>query len=178
MISLGILLGCGNGSFTSMMIYSTGNGSQPYGIAVGDFNNDGRSDIVVANSGTNNVGVLLGYGNGSFAAIITYSTGDGSYPIAVAVGDFNNDDRLDIVVANYDTNNVGVLLGYGNGSFSIVKTYSTGEGSTPYAVTVSDFNNDGQLDIVVANYGTDNVGILFGYGNGTFENQVTYSTGY
>jgi hypothetical protein len=175
--SLGILLGCGNGSFAIMTIYSTEDGSQPSAVGVGDLNNDGQLDIIVTNSGTNNVGVLLGYGNGSFAAIMTYSTGQSSVPIAVIVKDLNNDTRLDIVVANYNSSSVGVLLGYGNGTFSIVKIYSTGPGSTPFAVTIGDFNNDGQFDIAVANSGTDSVGILLGYGNGTFGNQVLFSSG-
>jgi hypothetical protein len=175
---VGILLGCGNGSFTSMMTYSTGDYSYPNGIAVDDFNNDGRLDIVVATYGTNNVCILPGYGNGSFAAIITYSTGNASSPKDVAVGDINNDDRLDIVVANYNAKNVGVLLGYGNGSFSVVETYSTGESSTPWAVTIIDLDIDGQLDIIVANFRANNVGIFFGYGNGSFQNQLIYSTGY
>jgi hypothetical protein len=161
-----------------MMIYSTGNGSQPYGMAVGAFNNDGRSDIVVTNSGTSTIGVFLGYGNGSFAAIMTYSTGDDSFPAAVAVGDFNNDDQLDIVVANYNAASVGILLGYGNGTFSVVKIYSTGQGSTPLSVAVGDFNNDDRMDIVVANPGINSVGVLLGYGDGMFVNQVIFSTGY
>jgi hypothetical protein len=177
--TVGILLGCGNGSFTSMMNYSTGYIAGPVGIAVGDFNNDGRSDIVVANFIICNVGVLLGYGNGSFDAIIPYSTGNASSPAAVAVGDFNNDDRLDIVVANSNSSNVGVLLGYGNGSFSALMTYSTEIGSSPWAVTVIDLDIDGQLDIIVANYlGADSISIFFGYGNGSFQNQLAYSTGY
>ena len=102
----------------------------------------------------NTIGVVLGYGNGSFSTITLYSTGKDSYPIAVACGDFNNDSRLDIVVANYGSDNIGVFLGYGNGSFATIMTYSTGQGSFPYAVTVADFNNDGRLDIAVANYGT------------------------
>jgi len=175
---VGILLGCGNGSFTTMMMYSTGNGSGPYGIAAGDFTNDGRLDIVVTNYNNNNIGILLGYGNGSFSAIIIYSTGDASSPIFVSVGDINNDDQLDIVVANQGANNVGVLLGYGNGSFSVLKTYSTGAGSDPNAITVIDVDIDGKLDIIVASFGTNTVGIFFGYGNGSFQNQVTYSTGY
>jgi hypothetical protein len=172
-----ILLGCGNGSFTMMMAYSTGSGSKPRGIVAGDVNNDDRFDIVVANSGTNNIGILLGYGNGSFAPIMTYSTGHKSAPYAVAVGHFNNNSRLGIIVANYGTNNVAVLRGYDNGTFSIIGLYSIGESSTPYAVTVADFNNDDQLDIAVANFGNDNVGVLLGYGNGTFRNQVHFSTG-
>ena len=45
---------------------------------------------------------------------------------SLAVGDFNNDTHLDIVVANYGDNNIGVLLGYGDGSFANQTTYSTG----------------------------------------------------
>ncbi len=175
---VGILLGCGNGCFSSMITHSTGDNSRPFGIAVGDFNNDGQLDIVVTNSRTDNVGVLLGYGNGSFTAVITYSTGGSSYPTAVAVGDINNDDQLDIIVSNFAACNVGILFGYGNGSFSVVKTYSTGETSFPYSFTLIDLDIDGQLDIIVANFGASNIGIFFGYGNGSFQNQLTYSTGY
>jgi hypothetical protein len=106
-----------------MVTYSTGNGAKPYDMTVGDFNNDNLWDIVVVNWVTNNLGVLLGYGNGRFGPITNYSTGDDSYPIAVAVGDLNNDSQLDIVVANYGTNNVGVLFGYGNGTFVNLKMF-------------------------------------------------------
>ena len=172
-----IFLGSGNGSFSNGTIYSTGNGSQPHGISTGDFNKDGRLDIVVANSGTNEVGVLLSYGNGSFASITTYSTGASSTPIAVVVDDFNNDSRLDLVVANYGNNSVGILLGHGNGSFSDVIIYSTGVGSTPRCVAVGDFTNDGSLDIAVTILNIDGVGIFLGNGNGTFRNLTIFPIG-
>ncbi|CAF2033924.1 unnamed protein product, partial [Rotaria magnacalcarata] len=79
------------------MTFSTG--FLPQSVAVGDFNNDARLDIVVANNGSNDVSVLLGYGNGSFQNQMTFPTG--SEPQSVAVGDFNNDTQLEIVVANY-----------------------------------------------------------------------------
>jgi hypothetical protein len=175
--SLGIIFGYGSGSFSNMVIYSTGIDSQPQDLAEADFNNDGRSDIVVVNSNTSTIGVFLGYGNGSFAAILTYSTGNYSYPMAVTVSDFNNDKQLDIVVADIAIDSIGILLGYGNGTFSIVKTYSTGQGSAPFAITFGDFNNDDRLDIVVANIASNSIAVLLGYGDGTFENQMTFSTG-
>ena len=78
------------------------------------------------------------------------------------VVDFNNDSRLDIVVANYWANNVGVFLGNGDGTFSSQVNYSTGSDSGPCAITSGDFNNDNRLDIVVANYWAYNIGIFLG----------------
>ncbi|CAF3389526.1 unnamed protein product [Rotaria socialis] len=176
--NIGVLLEYGNGSFSTQAIYSTGNTSGPCSISVGDFNSDGWLDIAVANFRANNIGVLLGYGNGTFASQETYSTGINSSPSSIAVGDFNNDIILDIAVANVLGNNVGVLVGYGNGTFGTQKTYSTGSNSFPLSVTVADFNNGSILDITVANLMGQNVGILLRYGNGTFATQVTYSSSF
>jgi hypothetical protein len=176
--TVGILLGYGNGSFDDMMTYPQENGSALTSLAVGDVNNDGKLDIVVADLGTNNMIILLGYGNGSFATSMTFSTGNNSLPSAIAIADFNKDDRLDVAVANFASDNVDIFLGYGNGSFTIFMTYSTGDGSSPFAITVSDFNKDDRLDIAVLNRDTYNFGILLGFGNGSFANQVTYVIGY
>ena len=153
-----VLLGYGDGTFADEMRYPTG--SSPYSVTVGDFNNDTILDIVVANHGNDNVGIFLGWGNGSFSSQETFTTGFESEPNAVTVGDFNNDTLLDIIVVNYGTSNVGVLLGYGNGSFANVKIFSIGYGSLPFALAVGDLNNDGKLDFAVANEGTDNVQIF------------------
>ena len=91
--------------------------SQPLCIAIGDFNNDTHSDIVVANNGTNNIMVLFGSGYGTFLGQITYFTGNNSQPCWVAVGDVNNDSRFDIVVANSGNDNVGVFLANDTGHF-------------------------------------------------------------
>ena len=68
-------------------------------VAVGDFNGDGNLDLAVANEVSGTVAVLLGNGNGTFAAATTFSTG-GSDPDSLAVGDFNGDGKLDLAVAN------------------------------------------------------------------------------
>jgi hypothetical protein len=132
--------------------------SSPISVAVGDFNHDTQLDIVVANFGCNNIGVLLGYGNGSFAKQMTYLTD--SAPQFVAVGYFNSDSLLDIIVAIPDTNNIGIFLGYGNGTFADLVTFPMHYGSLPFSVAVGDYNDDRKLDFAVVNEGTDSLEIL------------------
>ncbi|CAF4168969.1 unnamed protein product, partial [Rotaria magnacalcarata] len=114
--------------------------------------------IVVAYENSDNVDLLVTYNNVSFENQMSFSTGSG--PWSVAVGDFNNDTRLDIVVVNLFSNDVSVLLGYGNGSFQNQMTFSTG--FVPQSVAVGDFNSDTQLDIVVANFAGEGVSVLLG----------------
>ncbi len=172
--SIGIFLGYGNGTFADQTVFSVGS-SHPLFVTVGDFNKDNRMDVVVVNYGTNSIGILLGYGNGSFQNQRIYSTDYDSIPYSVAVGDFNHDNQLDIAVANYGTNNIGIFLGYNNGTFAPQITYTTGLKSNPSSIVVGDLNNDKNLDITVSNSGTSNIGVFFGYGNGTFQAQTIYA---
>ncbi|CAF1621054.1 unnamed protein product, partial [Adineta ricciae] len=130
--------------------------------------------IVVASARSNDVSILLGNGNGSFANQTRYSAGSG--PSSVAIGDFNNDTRLDIVVANARTNDVSVLL-QSIGKLAYERSYASGGGSSLQYVMVVDWNNDRNLDIVLSNYGTNNLAFLGGYGNGSFKNQTILNTG-
>ena len=84
-------------------------------------------------------------------------------PIFVAIGDFNNDQDLDLVTANQiaSSNQVSILLGNGNGKFDTATTLSTGTGTFTSAVAVGDFNEDGDLDIAAANIRTHDVSIFF-----------------
>ena len=149
-------------------------GSNPTSAAVGDFNGDGKLDLVEANFNTGNVTILLGNGNGTFQAPRSYGTNGA--PTSVAVGDFNRDGKLDLVVANLVNNSggagsMGVLLGNGDGTFQPVVNY--GLGSNPDSVAIGDFNGDGKLDLAVANsggYGNPaSMKLLLGNGNGTFQ---------
>ena len=172
-----VLLGDGSGAFGNVAIYSTGNESQPSAITVGDLNNDGRVDIVVANSGNDSLGLFFGNGDGTFINQTTISTGDDSYPISVIVGDINNDRMLDIIVANFGMDNVGVFVGNGRGLFGTQLTLSTGNGSEPYAIALGDFNNDNYSDIVVSNSAAGNIGVFLGNGTANFTQQTTFYTG-
>ncbi|CAF4205255.1 unnamed protein product, partial [Rotaria sp. Silwood2] len=150
--------GLGNLAFENTITYATG--YSPWSLAAGDFNNDTRLDIVVADNENNEVNILLGNGNGSFVNEMRYSTGPFSSPHSVAVGDFDNDNILDIVIASYGTNELGVLHGHGNGTFSSLILISVNYGSHPSSVVVGDFNNDKKLDFAVANDDTDSLSIM------------------
>ncbi len=175
--SVGILLNRGNGTFNAQVSYSTGYGSNPYSVAAADVNSDNKTDIVIADNTAGNVGVMLNAGNGIFNAPTIYTTGVLSYPRSVAVSDVNDDNQIDIIVANEFGSNIGVLLNEGDGTFSAQTTYSTGSGSEPWFVAVADVNGDYKPDIIAVNYNVNNVGVLLNTGNGTFGPQVTYPTG-
>ena len=133
-----------------------GVGTQPTLVAVGDFNGDGKPDLVVANLGSNTVSVLLGNGDGTFQPAVNY--GAGFQPSSVAVGDFNGDGKPDLVVANHGSNTVSVLLGNGDGTFQAAVSFSAG--TNAYSASVGDFNRDGKPDLTVANFGSINVSML------------------
>ena len=172
----GVLLGQAGGGFTPASTYPTGANSFPNGLAVADVSGDGRPDLVTANYSSSTVGVLLGQAGGGFATVMTYSTDTGSTPVGVVLADVSGDGRADIITANQGTNTVGVLLGQVGGGFTAVTTYSTGAGSFPKSVAVSDVNGDGRADIITANY-NGTAGVLLRQTGGSFGPISTYSTG-
>ncbi|CAF4326047.1 unnamed protein product, partial [Rotaria sp. Silwood2] len=174
--SIGIFLGIGNSSFDNQKVISTAL-CHPLWIHVSDLNNDTLLDLVTTNYGTQSISIFFGNGNGSFSHPITYSTGYDSLSFSVITGDFNNDDQLDLAVANYGTSTVDILLANRSDNFVYHKKFSTGINSHPYSIAVGHFNGDNLLDIAVANYGTNNVGVFLGKGNGNFASQTTYSLG-
>ncbi|CAF3408022.1 unnamed protein product [Rotaria socialis] len=153
--------------YLKQIILKTGKGSHPVWCAIEDFNNDSKKDIAVENSGTQKTLVFsLDTEFNSFGNQMTYSTN--STPWSVAIGDFNNNTILDLVVTNHGKDNVGIFFGCGNGSFSHQNTFTTGLKSQSSAVAVGYYNNDRLLDIIVTNYGTNDVGVLIGYSSGSF----------
>jgi hypothetical protein len=156
-------------------------GKAPDGVAVGDFNGDGKTDLAVVNTGGQTVGILLGNGDGTFQSAVNYPCG--STCQYVAVGDFRGDGKLDLAVSNGSANNVSILLGNGDGTFQAPVQYDIGA-SADY-VEVADFNNDKKLDLLVSTSGageTSNpvagsIAILLGNGDGTFQAAKTTSTG-
>ena len=169
-----VLLGTGDGTFQAQRRFPTGD--TPVGVAAADLNRDGRLDLVTANLISNDVTLLLGTGDGAFQAGRGFAAGRN--PRAIAVGDLNGDGKLDLVVTNQTDNQVSVLLGTGGSSFLPARRFATGPPPSPFgriglpvSVAVADLNGDGAPDIVVANYYSNEVWVLFGNGDGTFGTQ-------
>ena len=187
--SIGVLLGNGDGTLQPAVNYSSG-GQSAVALAVGDFNGDGKPDVVVVNecstTGCQNgsLSVLLGNGDGTLQSPITSATG-GVDSWSLAVGDFNGDGKLDVAVANYyadttdQSSSVSVLLGNGDGTFQTPVTYTLSGLYNP-SIAVGDFNGDGKLDLAVSNECQSTgscvgvISILKGNGDGTFQTPQTY----
>ena len=164
-----MLTDCGSSSSSSSKSYATHDvETDPRFASVGDFNGDGNLDAVVANNGNNgqgSVSVLIGRGDGQFKTRVSYPVSGGAN--SVAVGDFNNDQILDLVVTTNPGSSVGlnaavILLGNGDGTFqSSQLIHNFGNSNLASAVTVSDFNNDKYSDLAVAVSNSDNSGSTF-----------------
>ena len=117
-----------------------------------DVNKDGALDILATDRTREVVEVLLNKTDGTFNAASSYPMGTGSRPEGFAAADIDGDGYADIVTANFGTNTIGISRNKRDGTFAPVVLLSTGSGSQPTDVALSDVNKDGKLDIVVTNY--------------------------
>jgi hypothetical protein len=137
-------------------------GKNPIGLATADFNGDGHQDLaIVYNSGSIQLEVLLGNGDGTFQAptVVPLPSGAASTG-ALAAADFNNDQKPDLAVMT--TSGLAIFLN--NGAASLQFNNLVGNASGPFAVT--DFNRDGNLDVAILLPGS--IDIRFGVGDGSF----------
>ena len=180
--SISLLIGNGQGLFLQEQRFDAG--EFPASISTADFNGDGKTDVVTCNTGSNDVSVLIATTNGSFEAEDRYTVG--SSPFSVSVGDFNDDGDADIVTANQGSDSVSILFGNGDGTFQTQQAFAVGDVAS--SVAVGDLNGDSNLDVVTANKGcrfggpvpcgsSNTVSILFGNGDGTFQDQQTITVG-
>ncbi len=170
--TISIYLGRGDGTFREPSDFSTR--SRPRGITAADFNEDGLLDLAVASTGANAVSLHLGAGDGTFAAATSFPVQ--SRPFMLEPADLNQDGHLDLVVSNESERETGlglsVLLGDGAGHFS-VSSVSTGRYASD--VAVADFNRDGKADVAVSTWGTNDVNVHFGRGDGTVEPRRSFT---
>ena len=149
-------------------------GAVPTAIATGQFNitNNANADLVVTNSTDNTVSILLGNGDGTFAAQQVFNTGKG--PAGVATADFNGDTKPDLAVTNQTDSTVSILLGNGDGTFQTQTTFATG--SSPVGIVAANFTS-ANPDLVVADETANNADVLIGNGDGTFNPPISLPTG-
>jgi hypothetical protein len=169
--NISILLGNGDGTFQSPVRYPTT--QSPTFVAVGDFNNDGKPDLIINDNPY--VSVLLGNGDGTFQRPLDINC-DSSVveQNMLALGDFNHDGNLDAAVLTAPgTSGLQILLGNGDGTFRTGAQYAVGPAN---AITAGDFNGDHNLDLAVAQPGTAGIQILLGNGDGTFQFGASYSS--
>jgi hypothetical protein len=193
-----VLLGNGDGTFEPAVTYSSG-GYNASAVAIADVNGDGELDVVVANqcqsssSCVGSVSVLFGNGNGTFRPPVSYSTA-GYYSESIAIADLNGDGHPDLIVSNLcatggncdgvTVGRVSVFIGNGDGTFQPAAVYGS-DGYAALSVAIGDVNDDGKLDVLVANScaaydcspTSGSVGVLLGGGGGVLEGNGAFSTG-
>ena len=146
-----ILMGNGDGTFSAPVLL---NGAGNYAVT-GDFNGDGYADIAMTLFDGYGVAIYLGNGDGAFLPAFTVSATLGA---PILAGDFNGDGITDLFApASSDLENVqglsALLLGVGNGDFTIEKQQYLIDASNYVYAVAGDFNNDGKLDVATTGYG-------------------------
>jgi hypothetical protein len=182
-----VLLGHGDGTFGPATNFPAG--INPRSVVVGKFNADANLDLAVANGGAidcearvnraqassciggfGTVSVLLGHGDGTFSPAADFTVGDGTYPAAMVVGNFNADAKPDLALANFMqyAQSVSILLGKGGGAFGKAK-YSPVGLWEPDSIAVGDINQDSRDDLAVAGSDSpESISVLLGRGDGAF----------
>ena len=138
-----------------------------------------KQDLVTANFNSNQISVFLGDGNGTFGTSTEFTVGVGTTtPNSVAIGFFNADTNLDIVTANFNSHEISVFLGNGDGTFGTSAEFTVGVGNTlPISVAVGFFDADTHLDLVTANRDSHEISVFLGNGDGTFGTSTEFTVG-
>ena len=173
-------------SFTTLQSFRVGN--QPSSLAVADINGDGKPDLIVANSNSSTVSMLLnttasGAITSSFAPQQSFQAG--MCPVGLTSTDLNDDGKPDLIVINCSTNSIYALVnttvrGAATSSFSTYRTYSAGIG--PISIAAADLNGDDKPDLIVVNHNSNNVSVFLnttprGAATPTFAVPLNFATG-
>ncbi|MBN2203145.1 MAG: VCBS repeat-containing protein [Candidatus Aenigmarchaeota archaeon] len=141
-------------------------------MAAADFNNDGNYDFIVGGN-NDDIYLFLGDGMGGFTTSTITTDAPNNYGRGKDAGDINEDGNMDFVYGDNGSGLVYAYYGDGTGSFSSpVSLFDTlGNSNDPYGVTLADFNNDGNLDIIAIGGSSGNFDLWTGNGAGSFTYQ-------
>ena len=138
----------GDRTFTSAGLYTT---SAAEALATGDINNDGHIDVVIADTGYKRVVVLLGDGHGGFSQPTGLVTATKTNPSRAALGDFNHDGNLDLVLGHREDRQVFIYLGTGDGHFQSGQPTAIPITQAAISISAGDIDGDGYDDFVATN---------------------------
>ena len=168
--TISVLLGDGNGQFSPTAGSPFPCGKNPNDIAVTDMNGDGTPDLVIANTQTPYITILLGNGKGGFqpAAHSPFATMSHPHPHGVVVGDFMGNGKPAVVTDSWGSSQILLLPSDGRGDLLLPGRFFAADLRSDAGVRTADFNHDGHLDLVTTNQGGNSVGLLLGDGKGGF----------
>jgi hypothetical protein len=154
----------------------------PSAVAFADLTGDGQKDLIVANTGGNNVLVYPGLGPGRFGPEVSGGQGFavGSGPASITVADVNGDGIPDLVVCDRGSNDVAILFGQGTGvSWTLTAGPRLQAGIGPVESIVQDLSGDGKPDILVSDGSSNTVTMFANLGGGMFDqaNSTVYQVG-
>ena len=168
--AISVVLGNGDGTFGAPTMVTLAAGYAVNHSAVGDFNRDGKLDLVTGNNpnpggaGNSTVSILLGNGDGTFQTHVDYDVGlAGAAVASLAVADVNGDGKLDVVVGSSE----GFEVFLGNGDGTIASPLPNNSTDSFYQMVIQDVNGDGKLDVLAVDDGGGLV-VSLGNGDGTF----------
>jgi gliding motility-associated-like protein len=157
-----------------------------WSVAVGDFDNDGKADIVSTTSADNTVSVFKNTSvagaitSGSLAAKLDVTTNDSE---SVAVGDIDGDGKLDLAVTNRGSNSVSILMNITSSVINFATKVDFTTGTNPEDVAIRDLDGDGKPEVIVANIGSNSISVFKNTSvvgtitAGSFATRVDYSAG-
>jgi hypothetical protein len=165
-----VLLGDGEGKFTPAPGSPFACGQNPNDIAVGDMNGDGNPDLIIADTQTPYITMLLGNGQGGFAPSphSPFATASRPHVHGVAVGGFMGDGKLSVVTDSWGDGKIILLQGDGHGNLLTAGKSFDADIHSDQGVRAADFNGDGKLDVVMTNQRDGAVGLMLGDGKGGF----------
>jgi hypothetical protein len=167
--TVSVVLGNGNGTFSPEQVISVGGG--PHGIAVLDVDGDADLDFVASAFNAGHLALSLNDGAGSFGTMSPFNSAPNGWEWTIASGDMDEDGIVDLVVGNWDPNEIRILKGNGNGGFGFLS--SKASAGSAWMIAVGDLDGDRHLDVAVANSSSGNGARLLGNGAGQLGDAAT-----